>query len=211
MRMGVVRRAAALLGVGVVLAGCSGASFNVGLPNWFTRSNSATTAQASASKSGMPAMNVSDDCPSAQIRTGAGTLAVAAKSAQPTASDLRYQLTFIELARQCFIDGPNVRMQVGVQGRAVVGPAGAPPQVQVPLRYAVVREGVAPKTIVTKFRRVSVALSSTNTIFTDIEEDLTFPMPPVAELEAYVVYVGFDEMGEQQRPQPKKKAPAQQR
>src|SRR5262245_4362743 len=115
-RLGLVRGAVALLGVGVVLAGCSGGSFNVGLPSWFTRSNSATTAQASASKSGTPTMNIADDCPNAEIRTGAGTLAVAAKTAQPTANDLRYQLTFIELARQCFIDGPNLRMRVGVQG-----------------------------------------------------------------------------------------------
>ncbi len=90
-------------------------------------------------------MSVSDDCPTADIRTGAGTLAVAARSEQPTATDLRYQLTFTALARQCFIDGPNVRMRVGVQGRAVVGPAGAPAQIPVPLRYAVVREGVEPK------------------------------------------------------------------
>ncbi len=48
-------------------------------------------------------------------------------------------------------------------------------------------------------------------IFTDIEEDLSFPMPPLAELQAYVVYVGFDELGDQQRPQAKKKAPPKQR
>ena len=144
--MGVVVRrvTAALLAVGVVLAGCSGASFNVGLPNWFTRSNSAGGRRKPRHvEVATPGMTVSDDCPTADIRTGAGTLAVAAKSEQPTATDLRYQLTFTELARQCFIDGPNLRMRVGVQGRAVVGPAGAPPQVPVPLRYAVVREGVA--------------------------------------------------------------------
>ena len=87
-----------------------------------------------------------DDCPSVDIRTGAGTLAVAAKPQEPTANDLRYQLTFLELARQCFLDGGNVRMRVGVQGRAIVGPAGAPAQVTAPIRYAVVQEGVQPKT-----------------------------------------------------------------
>jgi hypothetical protein len=157
-------------------------------------------------------MSISDDCPTADIRTGAGTLAVAAKSDQPTANDLRYQLTFTELARQCFIDGPNLRMRVGVQGRAIVGPAGAPAQVPIPVRYAVVREGVEPKTIATKFRRHTIAITDGGSAtFTDIEDDLTFPMPSVAELQTYVVYVGFDQLGDQQRPQPKKKAPAKQR
>ena len=98
-----------------------------------------------------------EDCPGVDIRTGAGTLAIAAKPQEATANDLRYQLTFIELARQCVVDGTGtVRMRVGVQGRVIVGPAGAPPQVTAPIRYAVVQEGVQPKTIVTKFRRVPV-------------------------------------------------------
>ena len=65
-------------------------------------------------------------------------------------------------------------MRVGVQGRVIAGPAGAPSQVEVPLRYAVVKEGVDPKTITTKFRRfpVAVAPGTANVVFTDIEEDL---------------------------------------
>ena len=98
-------------------------------------------------------------------------------------------------------------MRVGVQGRAIVGPAGAPPQASAPIRYSVVQEGVQPKTIATKFRRVPVELSSGNTLFTDIEEDLSFPMPPLAALQSYVVYVGFDEAGDRGQPKAKKQAP----
>ena len=154
------------------------------------------------------APSLDDNCPSADIRQGASTLAVAAKTQQPQASDLRYQLSITQLARQCALEGPEVRMRVGVQGRVIVGPAGAPNQVDVPLRYAVVREGVEPKTIVSKFRRIPVALGqgATNVTFTDIEEDLRFPMPSRAELEAYVVYIGFDEAGDRNRPPPAKKA-----
>jgi hypothetical protein len=154
-------------------------------------------------------VSLDDDCPSVDIRTGAGTLAVAAKQQEPTANDLRYQLTFLELARQCFVNAGTVRMRVGVQGRAIAGPAGAPPQVSAPIRYAVVQEGVQPKTIVTKFRRVPVALASGNAVFTDIEDDLSFPMPPLVDLQKYVVYVGFDEAGDRGQPQPKKKATPQ--
>ena len=165
------------------LAGCT----STGLPSFggACRAGSrAPTAPGTEARRRPQAGVDSRDCPAVDIRTGAGTLAVAAKSRPPTANDLRYQLSFIELARQCFVDGGTVRMRVGVQGRAVVGPAGAPPQVNVPIRYAVVREGVQPKTIVTKFRRVPVALPpARSTTFTDIEEDLSFPMPPPGDLE----------------------------
>lgn len=192
---------------GAIVAGCAGSSLpslSGSLPGWFSQSStSATQAQASA-----PGVSLEDDCPSVDIRTGAGTLAVATKPQEPTANDLRYQLTFVELARQCFVDSGTVRMRVGVQGRAVAGPAGAPPQVTAPIRYAVVQEGVQPKTIATKFRRVPVALNAGNALFTDIEDDLSFPLPPLAVLQSYVVYVGFDEVGDRQQPQAKAKQKA---
>jgi len=42
--------------------------------------------------------------------------------------------------------------------------------------------------------------------FTDIEENLRFPMPSPTELEAYVVYIGFDDAGDRNRPPPAKKS-----
>jgi hypothetical protein len=200
---------AALLAAAAILQGCGGGiSLGGALPSWFSRSDApASQAQASAATPGRRQLD--EECPSVDIRTGAGTLSVAARNDQPTANDLRYQLTFSELARQCFVDGNTVHMRVGVQGRAVVGPAGAPPQVSVPIRYAVVQEGVQPKLIVTKFRRSMLALppGTGNVTFTDIEEDLSFPMPLPAELLAYVVYVGFDDASDRQQPKAKKKAP----
>jgi hypothetical protein len=192
---------AAWLAAGLALAGCSG-SLGSMTPNWFpsvpgfSSVSSKPTDGSALAAAPMPSMD--DNCPSADVRAGAGTLAVTTKTQQATASDVRYQLTFSEIARQCALSGNVIRMRVGVQGRAVAGPAGAPPQIEVPLRYAVVREGVDPKTIVTKFRRIPVAMpsGSGNVLFTDIEEDLSFPMPPVDELQAYVVYIGFDELGD---------------
>ena len=153
-----------------------------------------------------PLPSVDTDCPTVDIRQGASTLAIAAKAQAPTANDLRYQLSLAQFARQCALDGPMMRMRVGVQGRVIVGPAGAPNQVTVPIRYAVVQEGVEPKTITTKFKRLPVAIppGATNVTFTDIEEDLSFPVPARNVLDAYVVYVGFDDTGDRGRPEPKK-------
>jgi len=207
-------RAASLLAVGFVLSGCSGAS--LGSSDWFPSMPgfsrvASSSADASAMAAATPAtISMEDNCPIVDIRAGAGTLAIttAGKGQQATANDVRYQLTFTQLARQCAQIGTTIKMRVGVQGRAIAGPAGAPNQVEVPLRYAVVREGVEPKTITTKFRRIPLALppGNGNVLFTDIEEDLSFPMPPRDELEAYIVYVGFDDVGDrnERRPATKK-------
>jgi len=201
----------ALLAAGVALSGCSGGSISdsfpsFGTPAWFSRSEDRS---ALAAAPNLPSME--DDCPSVDIRGGAGTLSIATKQQQATANDLRYQLSFHRLARQCALDGTTVRMKVGVEGRVLIGPAGAPSQVEVPLRYAVVREGVEPRTIVTKFRRFPVALppDASNVAFTDIEGDLSFPLPSQVELQSYIVYVGFDEIGDrnERRPPPKKASP----
>jgi hypothetical protein len=196
-------------------AACSGGGFGGMLPNWFARNPQTPISPAAAAFKPLD-----EDCPTVDIRTGAGTLQIVNNpQQQPTAMDLRYQLTFHETARECMADASTVRMRVGVQGRAVVGPAGSPPEISVPLRYAVVREGVQPKTIVTKFRRIPLQVppNTANVMFTDIEEDLTFPRPPLAELQAYVVYVGFDDKGDRvERPPPpqkkkKSKAPSSKR
>lgn len=149
------------------------------------------------------------DCPGTEIRSGASTLAITAKTPQQTtAGDVRYQLTIVQLARQCMLAGRSMRMKVGAQGRVIVGPAGAPSQVEVPIRYAVVQEGVEPKTITTKFRKFTVTMppGETNVVFSDVEEDLSFPLTTYADLDAYVVYVGFDEIGDRNERRPASKS-----
>jgi hypothetical protein len=151
------------------------------------------------------------ECPGVDIRTGASTLNIAAKSAQATAGDLRYQLSFGQTARECSVQGGTMTIKVGVQGRLILGPMGTPGSVDVPLRYAVVREGTEPKTIATKFKRAlaTIAPGQTHVQFIDIEEGLSFPLPTPVELDAYVVYVGFDELGDKkEKSAPKSKKPA---
>jgi hypothetical protein len=201
---------AALLAVAV--GGCSSSS--TGGSDWFPSIPGFSSVQAKpadrtalAAAEWQPSMD--NDCPTVDVRQGASTLAVAAKPQDATAGDLRYQLTIVQLARQCALEGSTIRMRVGVQGRVIVGPAGAPNQVSVPVRYAVVLEGPEPKTITTKLRRFPVALppGTNHVTFSDIEEDLSFPVPSRAVIDAYVVYVGFDDLSEERRPAAKKAAP----
>jgi hypothetical protein len=153
------------------------------------------------------------DCPTIDIRQGASTLTIGANGADNNAGamSLKYQGTFVRAARECAVVDNQLVMKVGVQGRIIVGPAGGPGQVDVPLRLAVVRETTSgPRPILTKLVRIPVTVQSPtdNPTFTHIEEGLSFPMPPAADLDAYVVYIGFDPLAAeaQDKPKPKPRA-----
>jgi len=204
----------AVLAAALVLSGCSSASTptdtgETASTSRFSRLFSGSASPAAQAAAGGPAFNA-DDCPAVEIRTGAGTLTMAGKPPEEASTDVRYQLNFTQVARQCIASGADMVMKVGVQGRIIVGPAGGPGQVDIPLRYAVVREGAAPRTIATKFKRVpaEVPPGQSNVVFSDVEESLSFPMPARAELAAYLVYVGFDEIGEAVPKKPAAKKPA---
>jgi hypothetical protein len=197
------RAAAALIASAAVLSGCSLAS-SIGSSDNSPSLTSRFTSLFSGATPGVtqphsPTPTAPDyECPGVDIRTGASTLNIASKAVEATAGDLRYQLSFGQTARECAVQGTTMSIKVGVQGRVILGPMGGPGQVDVPLRYAVVREGPQPKTVVTKFKRISVTVPSgqTHLPFVDIEESLSFPVPARSELDAYIIYVGFDEIGD---------------
>jgi len=51
---------------------------------------------------------------------------IAAKTSDPTAGDLRYQLSFGQTARECAVQGAIMIIKVGVQGRVILGPTPRP-------------------------------------------------------------------------------------
>lgn len=195
-------RAALVLGLaGLCAAPASAQSITDRMKGWFGGGSSQAPATGNA-----PANTPAEvDCPGVDIRQGASTLSITAPGAESAAMSTRYQVGIAQTARECAALGGVMTMKVGVQGRVLLGPAGGPGQVDIPLRMAVVQEGPNPKTIVSKFYRLAVAVQpgQTSVPFEHIEQDLTFPMPGAAALEAYVVYVGFDPQSLNQKPERK--------
>ena len=134
------------------------------------------------------------DCPGVTVRQGASTLSITQPGADPGPMATRYQVSIAQTARECAPLGGVMTMKVGVEGRVLLGPAGGPGQIDVPLRIAVVQEGPSPKSIVSKFYKLAVAIppGQTSVPFVHVEQDLTFPTPRAADFDSYVVYVGFD-------------------
>ena len=197
------RRGAAVIAVAALLSGCSytGDWFSSrpvaqpGQPaNVSDRMNTfffGPPAQAGANNLNTPA---EVDCPGVEVRQGASTLSITAPGNEAGPMTTRYQATIGQTARECAELGGVMTMKVGIQGRVLLGPAGGPGQVDVPIRLAVVQEGPEPKPITNKFARLTVEVppGQTSVPFTQVEQDVTFPLPRPGVLEAYVVYVGFD-------------------
>jgi hypothetical protein len=151
------------------------------------------------------------DCPGVAIREGASTLQVGVRPGTVTDNnEVRYQGTISRNARDCTLFGGQVNVRVGIEGRIIVGPAGAPPAVDVPIRVAIVQEGVQPKTIATKLYRTTVDLGGKENVpFSFVAEDVAFPVPAPAVAQSYVIYIGFDPDGARSQPAPRQKGRAQ--
>jgi hypothetical protein len=173
----------------------------------FVLGGSATDAQGGTQGATMAPSDI--DCPAVEIRQGASTFAQSAGDSGSAALSLRYQANFLKFARECALRGGNVTLKVGIEGRVILGPAGASGPITLPVRLAVVKEGLEPRTIWTKFYMVPVTLlpGQPNVLFTHIEEDMSFPMPPAGELDKYVIYVGFDPDSAALEKKPTKPAP----
>jgi hypothetical protein len=146
-------------------------------------------------------------CPEVTVRAGAGTLLLGSKSSvgEVNAMDLRYQGTLVKFARECKTVAGVMTMKVGIEGRVITGPAGGPGTVDVPLRLAVVQEGPAPKTVLSKLAHIPVTVTAENQTvdFTHIDPEVAFPLPrPLGALDQYVVYVGFDPTATAQKKPP---------
>ena len=178
----------------------------------FKSSSKSTAGEASGGEAANAAA-VEVDCPDVGVRTGAATLMIGNKprKSEPAALDVRYQGTIMRTARECRVNAGIMTMKVGIQGRIILGPAGGPGTVDVPLRIAVVKEGIEPKTVASKFGRVTVVVGNAvdRVPFTHIE-DVAFPCRAGGGSRHYVIYVGFDPISaepEKKPPPPKSKKP----
>ena len=203
---------AALLGLALALGGCGGNLFGSSSLDLFSSSSKATTGGDNEAGVGGEANTSATDveCPSVDVRTGAASLLIGSKpgGGEPAALDVRYQGSIIRTARECHVNAGVMTMKVGIEGRIITGPAGGPGAVDIPLRIAVVQEGVNPKAVASKLAHETVTLNNTidRVTFAHVESDITFPLPqPLGLIDSYVVYVGFDPMGAQPE---KKKPPA---
>ncbi len=201
-----------LLGLGLALGGCGSGSGGLGGTNILGSFSSPDADNRTAGpRSELAAVAANDTpCPDIEIRSGASALMISntPREGEPGPLDVRYQGSFVRLARECHLNAGLFTIKVGIEGRVVTGPAGAPGTVNVPLRIAVVEDGLQQKTVVSRFATVPVTVNNAvdNVVFTHIDSDVAFPAPnPLSKVDSYVIYVGFDPLGAQEQKKPARK------
>lgn len=197
-------RIALALAAAAVLTGCGGGSLLGGSSNSGSSSSSSPSITSrftelfgsksqAVGETAPPPVDNELSCPSVTIRAGASTFAVGAPGKEAVGNDLRYQATITRTARDCRQNGGEITARIGILGRVIVGPAGAPPTVEIPLRVAVVQGGVQEKTITTKVFRTTVTINDQGSVpFSLVAEDVVYPVPPGATGDSYIFYIGFD-------------------
>lgn len=121
-------------------------------------------------------------------------------------NDLAYQATITRTARSCDLTNGQVSVKIGIQGRVIVGPAGAPDTVEVPIRVAVVQEGVNPKPIATKVFTTAVSMGGQTSVeYSLVGEDFSYPAPNAVANDSYVFYIGFDPQALKPQPASRKR------
>jgi hypothetical protein len=198
----------------IALGGCSSNSMSLDSLNEKLFGISASKSQSAAGVTNAEEADADNDtpCPDVKVRTGAATLMIGDKKTEgePAPLDVRYQGSIVNYARECHLNAGLFTVKVGVEGRVITGPAGGPGTVNVPLRVAVVHEGINPTTVATKLTMIPVTVTNAvdRVTFTHVDPDISFPMPqPASQIYSYVIYVGFDPLGaQQQKPKPKKPA-----
>lgn len=143
-------------------------------------------------------------CPPVGVSEGGAALqTLAGRTADRP--NIRTQITLGRLARECTRreDG-SITVKIGVEGRVLLGPAGAPGRFDVPLTIAIKSDE---KVVTSRFRRIAttVAPGEAQGFFSVIEEDITVP---AAMTRDYEIEVGLGGSGPKAaKPAPRRKAP----
>jgi hypothetical protein len=177
------------LGCAALAAPASAQSFTDRVKNLFGGGKSDQPPPAAPSDDPQPDLN----CPPVGIRAGASTYSVGAPGKDAVGNDVRFQVTITKTARECVKAGSEITAHIGIQGRVIAGPAGAPPTVEVPIRIAVVQSGVNEKVIATKAYRTTVEMTGDGVApYSFVADDLVYPAPVGAAGDSYIFYIGFD-------------------
>lgn len=132
-------------------------------------------------KRACPPVEVLDGAASHRVYEGEGT----------DAFSLRYQAGIAETARECSSLGVEAGIKVGIVGRVILGPKGAPGSYRVPLRVAVVDEMSRPVYSQSHLIDVTVPPGQSKADFTRIEEGIVVPIP-ANRFRGWRILVGYD-------------------
>lgn len=182
-------RAAAAGALALTLGACSmGNMFAPGPSNTAQLQNaSASQAEiAQVSNSVLPA--IATECPPIKVRVGGEALFKYADNSRPDPRQLNYQAVIDKQSRNCVVSNGKITVKMGVTGRLLLGPAGSVQTAELPIRFAIERDGVA---IYSEAYRIPVSIppSAQSTDFVKVVENVEIPYLGGEQI---TIWVGFD-------------------
>lgn len=190
---------ACVLASAAVLGGCStfGDSAGSSAPAASSGGNSFTNLFKFGSTTAPPVqemqiLDFSFTCPDVDIIEGGAALR------QMAGGTIRSQLTIGQTARECRVNGEQVTIKVGLEGRALLGSGGSPGTYSAPIRI-VIKDG--DKVLASRLVRQSVTIppNDSQATFTVIEDNMVVPKGDLS------ILVGFDPNGRGAEPVRKRK------
>jgi hypothetical protein len=128
------------------------------------------------------------ECPVVEIEDGAAT----ARVGGPENAAVRYQFDLDDTARECEPRGDQFSLKVGVSGRLLIGPAGAPGAYSTNVKVLVRRE-VDQKTVFEKTYRVEANTAGGDQApFRVVTEPIMLPLTRAQLNDDYSIFAGFD-------------------
>jgi hypothetical protein len=130
------------------------------------------------------------------VADGAAAMRAYAGGRAGAAEALRHQISIANVGRECRGQGDgSVLVKVGVEGRALLGPAGAPGRFEAPVHF-VIRRG--DRVLANRARSASVSLAAGQTqgTFVIVEEGMVVP----AGTGEFEIEVGLGKSGASERP-----------
>ena len=136
-------RFVAVAAMAAALGGCSmgnmlaPAPANASLQN----ANPSQAELAQSQTSILPA--IATECPPIKVRVGGESMARYANSSRPDPRELNWQAVIDKQSRNCIVSNGKISVKMGVVGRVLLGPAGNVAATDVPVRFAIERDGTA--------------------------------------------------------------------
>ena len=143
---------------------------------------------AQASTNALPA--IATECPPIKVREG-GEAYFKYAGGKPSPKDLNFQAVIEKQSRNCVVSNGKITVRMGVVGRLMLGPAGNVTSVNVPLRFAVERDGVA---LFSEKYDIPVSITPPNQSeeFVKVVENVEIPYVGGEQI---TIWVGFDPRG----------------
>jgi len=143
-----------------------------------------------------PPPPVAAKCPQVVIREGTETYRTYERGFDGDPGHVIYQGGITKVARECdFVGGNAIKISFGVAGRVITGPSWNNGPIKLPVRAAFVRTGG--EAVWTELYNVEPTMIPGETVvqFVQVEEEVYYEVPEGDHINNYVIYVGFDEIG----------------